>query len=72
MHKILCTAGHYLSAVASTGRNRCPSFADGTQSIHQPLKDSLLRVVVALAGADSAGMTPDLRGEKDKTQTGRR
>src|ERR1039458_8624551 len=49
------------SATESCGYDRCESvdaIGDGPQAIHQPLKDSFLLVMIAVADAHSSGPWP--------------
>ena len=48
-----------------------PPFArDRPQSVHQPTKDPLLCVMIAVADANPAGVAPDFGREKQKAQAG--
>jgi hypothetical protein len=47
-----------------------PFARDRPQSVHQPTKDPLLCVVIAVADANPAGVTPDFGREKQKAQVG--
>ena len=63
------------SATKSCGYDRCESvdaIGDEPQAIHQPLKDSFLLVMIAVADAHASGMAPDLDRQKQKTQSRRR
>jgi hypothetical protein len=65
---MLCTH-HNRSAVDSTGWKPFSPGAMLLQPLHQPLEESALRVLVAIADTDAARVTPDLGGEKQKPQT---
>ena len=43
-----------------------PFARDRLQAVHQPPKDSLLRIVIAVADTDPAGVTPDLGCEETR------
>src|ERR1039457_5302107 len=63
------------SATKSCWYDRCESvdaIGDEPQAIHQPLKDSFLLVMIAVADAHASGMAPDLGRQKQKTQSRRR
>src|SRR5258708_1386389 len=71
VHKILCTTAYLFPQRGSHHRAEAlPLARDRPQSLHQPPKDSLLGVMVAIADTDSSGVTPDLGREKEKTQAG--
>src|ERR1700674_5739874 len=46
----------------------CRPRRDLTKSLHQPLKQSSLRILVAVTDANPPGVLPDLGGHKQKTQ----
>src|ERR1035441_5304304 len=59
------------SATKSCWYDRCESvdaIGDEPQAIHQPLKDSFLLVMIAVADAHASGMAPDFGRQKQKTQ----
>ena len=63
------------SACQRPGKHRqetCRSLRDLTKAFHQPLKQSALRILVAIADAYPSGVFPNLGGHKQKTQTRRR
>src|SRR6266478_8658352 len=43
--------------------------SDAAQPFHQPLKQSSLRVVIAVADPDATGVAPDFRCQEQETQT---
>jgi len=53
------------------GHKSVGSIADGPQSVHESLEDSLFLVVIAVTDAYSTGVTPDLGRQKQKTQSRR-
>jgi hypothetical protein len=55
-----------------TGVNPLGAIGNGPQTIHQPLKNSFLLIVVAVTNAHSSGVTRDLGRQKQKTQSRRR
>ena len=44
-------------------------YGDGAQPVHQPLKDSLLLVLIAVVNAGSACMCPEFCGNEEKPQS---
>ena len=69
MHRILCTT----SAEQGARNYRSEAFlrcGNGPEPVHQALKDTLVRIMIAVANAHSTRVAPDPRRQKQKLQPG--